>query len=303
MAQRYLFFNSINDDRRIYQAQDFADYFGSVLSTGLLHEDNVPGLEVSVETGTMNTVVDAGSAIMRGHLYINDTPHTLTHSLAEPTADRIDRVILRLDLRNAHRNILLHVKEGVPSANPEPPDLQRDNFIYELSLAQVRIRANTSTIDPSDVTDERFDDDVCGLVFSLLGNSYLDSRLTQLEQTSEIVESGENANGHYVKWANGLMICWGQIEATDVTATTQRAFGGYRSTGIPVPFPATFHTSGGVPKVSSYFSVVDLEGKLTYGSTNYSSAQFVVHTINQVTSPIPLLVIGYTAVGRWKDYD
>lgn len=181
MAQRYLFFNSINDDRRIYQAQDFADYFGSVLSTGLLHEDNVPGLEVSVETGTMNTVVSEGRAIMRGHYYENTTPYVLTHSIAEPTADRIDRVILRLDLRNAHRNILLHVKEGVPSANPEPPALQRDNFIYELSLAQVRIRANTSTIDPSDVTDERLDDDVCGLVYSLLGNSYLQSQINDID--------------------------------------------------------------------------------------------------------------------------
>lgn len=127
--------------------------------------------------------------------------------------------------------------------------------------------------------------------------------LSNIAQTSEIVETGENANGHYVKWANGLMICWGQAEATDVTATTQRAFGGYRSVGIPVPFAATFHTSGGVPKVSSYFGNPDLEGKLIYASTNYSSTQFVVHTINQVTSPIPSLVIGYTAVGRWKDYD
>lgn len=304
MAQRYLFFNSVNDDRRIYQAQDFADYFGSVLSTGLLHNDNVPGLEVRVETGTMNTVVDVGSAIMRGHLYINDTPHTLTHSLAEPTADRIDRIVLRLDLRNAHRNILLHIKEGVPSSNPEPPTLQRDAFIYELSLAQVRIRANTSTIDPSDVTDERLDDDVCGLVYSLLGNSYLDSRLTQLAQTSEIVETGENQNGHYVKWANGLMICFGQIVATDVTSNVQRQFGGgYRSVGIPIPFAATFDVSGGIPIVSTFIAHTDVNGKAIRSSPGYSSVNFVVHTINQVTTPIPELSIGYFAIGRWKDYD
>lgn len=168
MAQRFLFFNSIDGDRRRYQAQDFAEYFGSVLSSGLLHTDEIPGMSVSVEAGTMNTVVNAGKAIMRGHLYENTTPHTLTHRIPEPDADRIDRIVLRLDLRQSERNILLHIKEGEPSTNPEPPPLQRDNMIYEISLAQIFVERNTSTLNPSNLTDERLDEDVCGLVNSLL---------------------------------------------------------------------------------------------------------------------------------------
>lgn len=162
MAQRYLFFNSITGDRRLYQAQDFADYFGTILSTGLVHtETEQPGLEVSVEQGTLNTVVSPGKAIMKGHLYENTTPYTLEHRIPEPDADRIDRVVLRLDLRQSERNILLHVIEGDAT---NPPELQRSSQIYEISLAQVIVRANTSSIDPQDVIDERLDKDLCGLV-------------------------------------------------------------------------------------------------------------------------------------------
>ena len=166
--ERYIFFNSTLTDPRTYQAQDFADYFGSVLSTGLLHTDNIPAMEVSVEPGTMNTLVSPGKAIMRGHLYENTTPLRLEHSLPEPDKDRIDRIVLRLNLRHTARNILLAVKEGTPAETPEPPELQRDEFIYEISLARIRVRANTVQLLQSDLIDERLDEQLCGLVHSLI---------------------------------------------------------------------------------------------------------------------------------------
>lgn len=168
MAQYYKFFNSTLDDKREYFAQDFADYFGTVLSTGLIHANGSPAMQVSVESGTMNTVVSTGKAIMKGHLYENTTDHTLSHGLPEPDRDRIDRIVLRLDMRHSERNILLHVIEGNSSTNPQPPTLQRDEFIHEISLAQIRIKADSSTIRQEDLIDERLDEDLCGLVHSLI---------------------------------------------------------------------------------------------------------------------------------------
>jgi len=168
MAEVYKFFNSTPDDKRTYQAADFADYFASVLSTGLLHTDEVPGMRVRVDEGTLSTIVSPGKAIMKGHLYENTSDLTLNHRVPEATMDRIDRVILRLDLRNSERNILLHVKEGEPSDNPVAPELQRDNFIHELSLARIRVRANTSSLSPNDLTDDRYYEEYAGFVNSLL---------------------------------------------------------------------------------------------------------------------------------------
>lgn len=168
MAERYLFFNSRTGDRRRYTAQDLASYFRSVLSTGLLHTDNIPTMGVTVEAGTLNTIVSAGKAIMEGHLYENTTPLTLTHAIPEVTLDRIDRVVLRLNLNNAVRDVKLHVLEGEPSNNPKPPELTRTQFVYEISLAQILVRANTVQLLPTDLTDERADESLCGLVFSLI---------------------------------------------------------------------------------------------------------------------------------------
>jgi hypothetical protein len=125
-------------------------------------------MSVSVVAGTLTTQVTAGKAIMDGHLYENTASLTLTHSLPEATLDRIDRVVLRLDLRNAERNIKLRVKEGVASASPVAPTLQRDNVIYEISLARVLVRKNTVQLLAGDLTDERLDETLAGLVHSLI---------------------------------------------------------------------------------------------------------------------------------------
>lgn len=168
MAEVYKFFNSAPGDERWHYASDFAEYFGSVLSAGLLLDENEEyGLQVTFDEG-LSVKVATGKALIKGYSYWNTTDLTLTHNLPETTLDRIDRVVLRLDLKNASRFIKAFVKEGVASANPVAPDLQRDQYIYELSLAQVRLRANTASIEASDIADERALEDLCGIVQSLI---------------------------------------------------------------------------------------------------------------------------------------
>lgn len=169
MAEIFKFFNSAPGDERWHYASDFADYFGSVLSSGLISNGDLPvGLQVNVNAGTMTTNVSVGKALIKGYSYENTTPLTLTHSIPEQTLDRIDRIVLRLDLKNASRFIKVFVKEGISALEPVPPTLQRDQYIYELSLAQVRIRKNTSSIVVSDIKDERADENLCGIVQSLI---------------------------------------------------------------------------------------------------------------------------------------
>ncbi|AMA62496.1 putative phage structural domain protein [Kurthia sp. 11kri321] len=168
MAEIFKFFNSAPGDERWHYASDFADYFGSVLSSGLISNGEAVGLQVTVNAGTMTTSVNVGRALIKGYSYENTTPLTLTHSIPEQTLDRIDRIVLRLDLKNASRFIKVFVKEGVSALEPIPPTLQRDQYIYELSLAQVRIRKNTSSIVVSDIKDERADENLCGIVQSLI---------------------------------------------------------------------------------------------------------------------------------------
>lgn len=171
MAEISKFFNAVLVDGkydREYFASDFADYFRSVLSAGLLLDENEEyGLQVTLDSG-LQTTVSVGKALIKGYHYENTTPLILTHNLPEVEHDRIDRVVLRLDLRNQNRYIKVFVKEGIPGVDPLPPKLQRDEYIYELGLAQVIVRANTASIDANDITDERALEDVCGIVQSLV---------------------------------------------------------------------------------------------------------------------------------------
>lgn len=172
MAERYLFFNSQLDEDgkydREYQAADFAEYFGTVLTSGFISSDGEMGLSSKVEVGTLNTVIAPGKAIIKGHWYENTSDLTLEHPIPEADNDRIDRIVLRLDLRNQSRYIRLFVKEGEPSSSPEPPKLQRDNYIYELSVARIRVHADTSSLDEDELIDERLDEDVGGITNSMI---------------------------------------------------------------------------------------------------------------------------------------
>lgn len=182
MAQKSYFFNSAPGDRRTYQAADFARYFGSVLTSGIMPNPETgdiaaltPG-EYGLNTRmyanlVLGLQVVMGNAIIRGYRYELDSPHDIMfrpQSSGDVGYDRIDRIVLRLDLSSHKRNIELKVIEGNTAINPEPPALTRDYNIFDLSLARVRVRAGYSYIDESDVVDERADETVCGFANSLI---------------------------------------------------------------------------------------------------------------------------------------
>ncbi|GAK03127.1 structural protein [Geomicrobium sp. JCM 19037] len=119
MTEIYSFFNSTPDDRRPKQAEDWANYFSKFLTTGLYHKNAEAGLAVTSDA-QMRVLVDAGAAFFSGYMYENTAPLPLTVPLADN--NRIDRVVVRLNLNEDQRNIRAHIKQGTED---EPPELQR----------------------------------------------------------------------------------------------------------------------------------------------------------------------------------
>lgn len=158
MAEESRFFNSVEGDERNYQAEDMSQMFANFLGNGFFN-----GLRVS-STNSMNTEVSEGAAFIEGHAYNNTSTLTVRHDDSDANRTRIDRVVLRLDRTIESRYIRAFVKKGAYSAEPQPPSLERNDYIWEISLAQVEITAGKSYIDSSQITDERGDIDVCGRV-------------------------------------------------------------------------------------------------------------------------------------------
>lgn len=203
--EQYRFFNSTADDIREYNADDFAEYFERSYKSGVYREDGKLSLRCTNLGTDMKTSVGIGSAMIQGHMYLNiDAPITLTHNTSDSTHDRIDRVVLRLDLNDDKNYIKAFVLEGTPSAEPIAPIVSRDELIFELSLAQVLIKANNSTIPKSNITDERLNKEVCGVVASQLDSKYVNTTDYLMEVVEFDIEDGSPTEVDYTT-SEGLL--------------------------------------------------------------------------------------------------
>jgi len=167
LAEKSGFFNSNSGDR-IYNAEDFAAYFGDLVSNGIFHR-TADNLRVTAASG-MNVLVLAGSAWINGYRYENTSPFDLPISTADGVNPRIDRVILRWS--NVGRAINLAVLPGTPAPTPNPPGLTRNADIWELGLGTVFVTRGALSIDTANISDTRMSATVCGLVNSLVSAVY-----------------------------------------------------------------------------------------------------------------------------------
>lgn len=157
------FFNSVSHDRT-YRAEDWAEYFASFIGNGVFPVPST-GLQVVIDNG-MNLLLKAGKAWINGYFYNNTSDLTITIGTADGQLNRIDRIVVRWDLTN--RIISAEVKSSAYSASPTAPALQRDADIYELALADVYVGAGVTTITQSNITDQRLNTSLCGVVAAVV---------------------------------------------------------------------------------------------------------------------------------------
>ena len=153
-------FNSVNGDRR-YLAEHFALYFSTFIGNGVFPNPST-GLQVIAPGNGMNVRVEPGKGWIFGYFLFSDAEYTLTIEPSNSVQKRIDRVVMRLDYLD--RTIKLQVNKGELSANPVAPALQRDSDAYELALADIYVDKGVLVINQTNVTDQRLNTDLCGVV-------------------------------------------------------------------------------------------------------------------------------------------
>ena len=105
----------------------------------------------------------------------NDTEATggsklqLTIGLANSSLPRIDRVVVSWETVDYSAKPTIEILHGSPARQPQPPALTNTTLKRQISLAQIRVAAAASRITASDITDERMDETVCGLVTESVG--------------------------------------------------------------------------------------------------------------------------------------
>lgn len=139
-----------------YGQDEFNRYFDNIYESGVsVKVDNTMTLGVINEGNTI--IVESGFAIIKGFYLYNDNNKSLTVT-ADSNYDRIDRVVVRLNISTS--KVSIEIKKGSAGSKPQPPSLQRDNLIYELSLGQLYIPRNGKIV----LTDERYRNELCGAI-------------------------------------------------------------------------------------------------------------------------------------------
>lgn len=161
------FFNAMyvdNEYDRKYNANDYSDNLAVVISNGVLRS-SINDLKVTANN--MVCSVNAGRAWINGHYYYNDSLYLFDQTIPPVGENRNDRIMLRLDNTIIGRKISLVYVQGDENTYPSKPAPVRDGDYYDLVLADVLVSRNSGTLV---ITDTRDDENLCGWVYSTIGN-------------------------------------------------------------------------------------------------------------------------------------
>lgn len=159
----------VNDEwDRVFYSADIARYFGSLFSNGVLVKTaegetltdqlRVTSLNNAVQVSTGFAVVEGKLAWITADQNLDIDPNTLA-------LPRVDNIVIEKSDQESDRANSLKVVKGVPGQGI--PSLVRDDYVYQLCLAQVTLAASSSTI--SSVLDTRANEDLCGIAKVVVG--------------------------------------------------------------------------------------------------------------------------------------
>ena len=198
--EKFNFFNDIDGDR-VYFAEDFARHLAKYFTNGIFNNE----LRV-VANNDMSVTIEAGDANIEGYRYTNTAELQKTIDNADGTLNRIDNVVLRLDLTN--RLISAQIIKGTFAENPTAPALVRSSTVYDLKLAEVTIAAGVTSITQSMIRDTRFEESVCGVVASTVQTLDTEAIYDQLYTRFEEYIAAEQTE--FTAWFNRIK---GQLDS------------------------------------------------------------------------------------------
>lgn len=190
---------------RPYTATDLRSWMQHFVSNGVFMDSN--GLHVTAGSG-MTVVVSPGSCHINGAVGYEEAQRTLTIQGSDPTYDRIDSVVCRLNLNAEARNCELYVIQGSPAKGPVRPALTRNSSVYEIGIADVFVPAGASAFTQQRITDTRLEKARCGAVtpFVTIDTTGIYDQLSdQVQQNIKLIQAAIDStlagqlNNFYVK--------------------------------------------------------------------------------------------------------
>lgn len=226
------------------------------------------GGAVAAVLDTMKVTVDDATGWLSnsnsdGICWFNDTYKSTGKKLeleigaADGVLNRIDRVIVEWKTTTYADKPEIKILQGTASSNPTPPTLTNDNLKRQISLARVLVPAGSTSVSAANITDERLDSSVCGIVTDRVG---VDTSMVNAQLVTFMKQSEDEFNTWFATIqdtldsdtaGNLLNLINGKEDIPVVLSLTLTASGW---TGSSSPYKQTVVISGGTLK-----SKIDLQ--------------------------------------------
>lgn len=136
----------------------------SLFSDGVLPN---PSTNLQVIADGEKIKIKAGFALCDGCQKLQEEDLSLSLPAADGTNSRIDTVVLRLNNNEDVRECEFHVISGIAAASPVRPQLTRTESIWEIGLADIRRKANSTEVTTANIADTRYETSRCGIISSI----------------------------------------------------------------------------------------------------------------------------------------
>ena len=166
-----------------YTQPQFAEVLSKIFSDGVFPDVDNELEVVECDPVALAVRINTGEAWVQGFWYQNTAYLTKSLAAADPDNDRIDRIVLRLDTTTNFK-ISIEVLTGTPAGSPEAPALTQTASIYEISLAQVLVEEDVTSVADAKITDERTFAAVSGL------SDYVDKTTDQTIAGVKTIDEG-----------------------------------------------------------------------------------------------------------------
>ena len=136
-----------------------------LFSDGVLPNPST-NMQVTAVSGATVKVLN-GFALCNGCMKLQETDLEIILPTSDASLDRIDTVVLRLDDNDDVRACEFYVVSGAAASTPQAPALTKTDSIYELGLANIYRKANSTEVTNANITDTRYDSARCGIISSI----------------------------------------------------------------------------------------------------------------------------------------
>ena len=168
-------FTSQGGDRKV-GTSDFRLLFSKYFTNGAFYDE----LGVTPSTG-MKVKVGIGGCNINGNFSYLEKEKELT--IETVSTETVFNIVVRLDDTREVRNTDIFVVKGTSS----PPQLTRNDTIYELCLARITVKSSDTSITLDMIEDTRLNTELCGIVANAVQVLDTDSYYQQLQGTLDKV--------------------------------------------------------------------------------------------------------------------